>query len=185
MAEDEAAMNPADLERRFLELIERNEARIFRVCRAWARHPADFEDLRSEVLLQLWRSLPSFDGRSAEDTWLFRVALNVAMLFRRRERGRRERLDLFRRRAPEHDAAPDPSARVDRRDRLDRLTAAIAGLDPTDRAMVTLQLEDLSYAQIAEVTGLGESHVGVRLHRIRKKLAQAMTEDEEVRDARP
>ena len=174
----------SDLERRFLNLIESNRARIARICRAWARRRDDFEDLHSEILLQLWRSLPSFDGRAGEDTWLFRVALNTAMLFGRRERGRRNRLDLFRQSAPASVGDADPRERLEDRDRIERLSAAIAGLEPGDRALVTLQLEDLSYAQIADVTGLGESHVGVRLHRIRKKLAEALAEDEEVEHGR-
>lgn len=172
--------SPTELEQRFVDLMERNHARIIRVCKAWSRNPADFEDLRSEVLLHLWRSLPSFDGRSSEDTWLFRVALNVAMLFGRRERSRRNRLELFRQRAPTPTPMRDPIERLEERERLERLTSAIARLDAGDRALVILQLEGLSYAQIAEVTGLGESHVGVRLHRIRKKLGEAMAEDEEV-----
>ena len=171
--------SPTDLEQRFLDLMDRNHARIVRICKAWSRNPADFEDLRSEVLLQLWRSLPSFDGRASEDTWLFRVALNVAMLFGRREGGRRSRLDQFRQRAPAPAPAPDPSEGFENRERLERLMSAITSLDPGDRALIALQLENLSYAQIAEVTGLGESHVGVRLHRIRKRLTEAMAENEE------
>ena len=108
------------------------------------------------------------------------MALNVAMLFGRRERSRRNRLELFKQRAPTPAPARDPIERLDECERLERLTSAIARLDPGDRALVILQLEGLSYAQIAEVTGLGESHVGVRLHRIRKKLGEAMAEDEEV-----
>lgn len=158
-------------EGRFLDLLRRNRRRIERICRSWTDGGAERDDLRSEIHFQLWRSLPSFDGRAGEDTWLFRVALNTALLHARR-RGRRrdgaapdEALDAA--------SAAEPAAhrRLEERERRRRLVAAVRALPPVDRTLVTLWLEELTYRQIAEVSGLSENHVGVRLHRARKRLA--------------
>jgi len=65
---------------RFSSLLERNGGRIARISRSWARSPEEAADLEAEVHLQLWRSLPSFEGRSAEDSWVYRVTLNTALL---------------------------------------------------------------------------------------------------------
>ncbi|ANM31100.1 hypothetical protein ABI59_18245 [Acidobacteria bacterium Mor1] len=173
-----------EIERRYLELIERNRGRIDRLARSWARNPAEREDLRSEILLQLWRSLPGFDGRSGEDTWLFRVTLNVAMLHgrsrSRRERGREE----LEARAPTPPPAVDPGQRLDDQDRLERLRQAIAELPPPDRALIALHLEDLPYREIAEITGMNENHIGVRLHRLRAKLSRRLAKQEVDHDSR-
>ena len=167
-------MTRSELEPRYLELIERNRGRIGRLCRAWTRTGADFEDLRSEILLQLWRSLPSFDGRASENTWLYRVALNVAFQFGRQARRRRDRQIRLEREPLSQAHEPLPTERLETQERLDRLARAVADLPPADRALVTLWLEELPYSQISEVTGLSESHVGVRLHRIRKRLAEEL-----------
>lgn len=166
------------MEPRYLDLIERNQGRIGRLCRAWSRTRADFEDLRSEVLLQLWRSWPSFDERASEDTWLFRVALNVAFQLGRHTRRHKDGLDRLEREPLAVDHELPPSVRFEHQERLDRLTSAVADLPPLDRALVALWLEELPYGQIAEVTGLTVTHVGVRLHRIRKKLAERVAREE-------
>lgn len=167
-------------EQRFLDLVERNRGRVERLCRAFARSPTDLDDLRSEIWLQLWRALPSFDGRASEDTWLYRVGLNTVMLHGRREGLHRRASEAFER-EPWWMTATTPAAgteRMERQRRLERLHRALRRLDPADRALVALYLEELPYRRIAEVTGLSESNVGVRLHRIRERLKRWLDEDE-------
>lgn len=166
------------LERRFLELLERNRGRIERLARAFSRTPADQEDLEGEVCFQLWRSLPEFDGRSEEDTWLYRVALNVCLLQGRRERGRRQGRRAYEAEPRPATAPAEAETRLDVRRRRERLVEEVRRLPPTDRALVTLFLEEVPYRRIAEITGLTESNVGVRLHRARRRLAERMTEAE-------
>jgi RNA polymerase sigma-70 factor (ECF subfamily) len=162
-------------EERFLGLLRRNRRRIERICRSWTDGGAERDDLRSEIHFQLWRSLPSFDGRAGEDTWLFRVALNTALLHARRRGRRRDEaapdgaLDAASAARPA--AEPAAHRRLEERERRRRLGAAVRALPPVDRTLVSLWLEELTYRQIAEVTGLSENHVGVRLHRARKRLA--------------
>ena len=165
-------------ERRYLDLVERNRARLGRICRAWSRTAADAEDLRAEILLQLWRALPGFDGRSSVDTWLYRVALNTAMLA---GRGRGRRTDgqaRLERETPPPAVDPDAEGRLDTDRRLARLGEAIRALPAADRALITLQLEEAPYAQIAEVLGMSESNVGVRPHRIKTRLGRTLAGEE-------
>lgn len=176
MSADDHGRHP---EHRYLDLLRRGGSRIERIVRAWTRSAADAEELRSEIHLQLWRSLPSFDDRSAEETWLYRVALNTAMGFARKRRRRPERL-LPPDEMPEETAPAEAPAWIDERALLRKVRHALAELADLDRAIVALWLEDLPYRQIAEVTGLSEGNVGVRLHRARRLLAERLGEEETV-----
>ena len=157
-----------------LTLVRDNSARLRRICRVYARNE-DQRDLLQEILLQLWRSLPSFAGASSPHTWLYRVALNTALAYARRNPAQRERpID------EEHADIEDPidvHAQLDARERLTQLHAAIAKLDVVDRMLVTMYLDDRTYREMADVIGLSENHVGVRLHRIRKALTRQLAEE--------
>lgn len=167
-----------ELEQRYLDLVERNRGRIDRLCRSWSRSEVDREDLRSEVLFQLWRSLPGFSGRSSEDTWLFRVVVNVAMLHGRK-RSRRPEYPADSTRF-EQEQAPELSQgeRLEQSERIERLRRAVSRLQPADRALVTLLLEELAHREIAEVLGIEANAVGVRIHRVKKKLARELADEE-------
>ena len=135
---------------------------------------ADWKDLEQEILLQIWKGLDSFAGRSAVHTWLYRVALNTALTWRRsaaRAPGTVVQADALPEPAgPQHGRAPHAVRQelmaLEKAER--QTTEFMATLAPVDRAVLLLYLEDASYADIAEVTGLGESNVGVRLHRIKR-----------------
>ena len=163
------------LEDHFLALVSENRQRILRVCRVYAWTSQDREDLYQEVLFQIWRALPKLDRPAHANTWLYRIALNTAISFVRKDASRRERItpavhenldaSSDQRRQP-----PPQSANA----RIDDLYDAIAKLEKIDRAVMTLFLEDMSYEQIAEVTGLTPGHVGVVLHRAKKKISASM-----------
>ena len=127
-------------------------------------------------LRQVWRSLPRFAGRSSVTTWFYRVALNTALGWHRNERRRRERQQ------PLVDAEAVPAAGIDAAQRLhqrelvERLYDAIHRLPKADAALVLLYLDDLSYCEMAEVLGISENHVGVKLNRAKKALARLMSE---------
>lgn len=155
----------------FLEAIRENRGRLRRICRAYSGSRDEERDLYQEILLEAWRSLPSFHGDASLDTWLYRVALNTA-LARDRTRATRREATL-----PEDDPVmgsdpPRPDERMAERKRLERLYGAIDRLDATDRALVLMYLEERSYAEMAEVLGISANYVGVKLHRIRAKLAE-------------
>lgn len=166
----------SERERQFLELVRENRGRLLRIAGVYAAGEAEREDLYQEMLLQLWRSLPTFEGASSPDTWLYRVALNTALDHdRSRERRREARIDEghplrergFRR----------PDRDFEERERLGRLRRAIDELDDGDRALVLLHLEGASYEEMSEVLGITENYVGVKLHRIRRELAETLDEE--------
>ena len=170
---------PTKHEEKFLALVRENDGRLRHICRVYARDAEARQDLYQEMMFQLWRSLPSFAGASSIDTWVYRVALNTALTHARRRSARAE--------TPledDHVEAADLAASLDATDgtlelgeQSERLYAAIDRLGDVDRMLVTMYLDDRSYREMAEVIGISESHVGVKLHRIKKSLARALAEE--------
>jgi RNA polymerase sigma-70 factor (ECF subfamily) len=150
---------------------------LHRIARAFAAG-ADQQDLLQEMMLAVWRAAPAFRDESAPATFIFRVAHNCALTWRRRESGRGRRQEAFERLQTQECvggvSAGTPEAI------LDRLYAAIRSLESLDRSLMLLSLEGLSYAEIGEIHGLSETNVGARLTRARKKLAQMMEQQDEL-----
>jgi RNA polymerase sigma-70 factor (ECF subfamily) len=169
---------PAD-EHKFLELVTENRNRILRVCRVYAWNSADQDDLYQEIVFQIWRGLPTLKESQFANTWLYRVALNTAISFtRKRSSGfarsvHFEHADLTRKIESRQTTAASANAA----DRIADLYTAIYKLDPLERALITLFLEDFTYEQIADATGISANHVGVMLHRAKKKLSCLMVEE--------
>jgi RNA polymerase sigma-70 factor (ECF subfamily) len=137
---------------------------------------ADRHDLMQELMLALWRAVPAFRAASLPSTFIYRVTHNAALTWKRAERGYRRRLDTFEElqlapvESSEHAAGDAPA------ERLELLYAAIRRLEPVDRSLVLLQLDGVSYTDIAAIHGLTESNVGVRLNRIKQKLTAIIQE---------
>lgn len=144
-------------------MIRDNQRIIHKVCRIYRDSPEDREDLFQEVVFQLWRSYPSFRGGSKSSTWLYRVALNTAMV-------------SFRKNRPNVTSAeylPDvqfEDINYDGNERQEKLLASIRQLSEPDRALIALYLDELSYQQIAGILGISENNVGVKLNRIKIRL---------------
>jgi RNA polymerase sigma-70 factor (ECF subfamily) len=156
-------MSKATAQDRFLTLLDEHKRILFKIANAYGRGPADREDLVQEMVLQLWRSFLRFDEHCRFSTWMYRVALNVAISFCRQE-SRRPRIRPLE--GALDVAAPPP----ERQDDLRLLEEFIARLDELDRALVLLYLDGNRYDTIAEVLGISETNVGTRLGRIKDKL---------------
>jgi RNA polymerase sigma-70 factor, ECF subfamily len=160
----------------FKRWVSEHRAIVLKVARAYTRTSDDCQDLAQEILLQLWRSLARFEGRASASTWIYRVALNTALGWQRDERRRRARqkplIDVEDRSA----SRLDGSRHADQRELIQELYAAIRQLPKADAALVLLYLDDLSYREMAEVLGLSESNVGVKLNRAKKALSALMRE---------
>lgn len=153
---------------RFESLLHEHRKIVFKVAGLYSRSAADRDDLAQEIATQLWRSFGSYDeGRAKFSTWLYRIALNVAISQARRrpEADRFEPLDAHH---LETVGGGEGIAEAD--ERLAVLHAFIGRLDPLNRALILLYLEDRSYAEIAEVLGLSETNVATKLGRIRQRL---------------
>ncbi len=167
---------PAD-ERRFLELINENRNRILRVCRVYAWNSADQDDLYQEILFQIWRGLPALREKQFANTWLYRVAINTAISFVRKRASRSDRVIHFEHADLTRTIESRQASEENTQNRMADLYTAIYKLDTLEKALVTLFLEDLSYEQIAEATGISANNVGVMLHRAKKKLSCLMKEE--------
>jgi len=156
---------------RFLEQIEQNQDIVHKICGLYAANRDDRKDLSQEIICQLWKSYQSFRGDSKFTTWMYKVALNTALLNLRRHFGRVRTESL-----KEHHAdIPDKAAGKDKRGQISRLYEAICQLGKLDRAIILLYLEQLSYKEISEVIGISEPNVSVRLVRIKKKLKELLS----------
>jgi RNA polymerase sigma-70 factor, ECF subfamily len=158
----------------FKRWLEHHTGLVFKVARAFAPTDADRDDLVQEILLQLWRSLPRFEGKAKESTWIYRVALNTALAWHRGEKKHHAAHTPLL--AVEELPEPDDLAQRERAELVENLYAAIRRLPKVDAALVLLYLDDLSYREMAEVLGLSETNVGVKLNRARKQLGELMQE---------
>ena len=155
----------------FLQLVRENEARIRKICRVYTNGPEKRRDLFQDVLIELWRSLPSFEGEAEVGTWMYRVALNTA-LTRDRSEERRENAILSPSNPIWSDSFDPPGGKLESDERLERLYAAIDRLDEIDRALVLMYLDERPYQEMAEVLGMSVNHVSVKLHRVKAQLSE-------------
>jgi RNA polymerase sigma factor (sigma-70 family) len=144
---------------------------LARLAAAYARDKADRDDLLQEILVAIWRALPSFRGDASERTFVFRIAHNRGITFATRRRPAQP-MDL----ETLVDPRPDPASTLAFSDRHERLMAAVHRLAEPQRQCVMLNLEGLSNRQIAEVQGATENNVAVRLTRARKALRELLGE---------
>ncbi len=161
----------------FKTLLMEHGGAAVKVARAYTLTTEDCQDLAQEILLQVWRSLPQFQGRASASTWFYRVALNTALGWHRNERRRRARQQPILEVEDLSDRGLDSAQQMIEREVVQRLYAAIRQLPKTDAALVLLYLDDLSYRQMAEVLGISESSVGVKLNRAKKALGELMNEE--------
>ena len=154
----------------FTTWIRAHAGAIHRVARTYGRDAAECDDLAQEIVLQLWRSRGRYEEGRPAATWIFRVALNVAISFQRRER--RHHLRRTEEGAPLLGVAgPAPAeASVE----LERLQRCIDALGPLEKALVLLYLEGHDHAAIAEVLGISVSNVGTKLQRTKERLRDAL-----------
>ena len=151
-------------------MLSSNGPALLRLARSYTNNSCDRDDLFQDFALAIWQALPRFRNESSERTFVFRIALNRAITF----------LAQHRQATPGNDEieVPDlrrnPEKEFARHQEESRLTEAIRGLPMEYRQVITLTLEGLSYAEIADVLGVSESNVGVRLNRARQMLRKLL-----------
>lgn len=156
-----------EVDNHFLETIQANEGIIYKVASFYASTENPIVDLYQEIVLNIWKAFPSFREESKYSTWIYRIALNTCISFFRRKRISVNYIDIPLE-IPDHDEANDD---------IQELYKLINRLGKIEKALVLLYLEDKSYKEIAEITGLTVTNVATRLNRTKQKLKQ-MSEQE-------
>jgi RNA polymerase sigma-70 factor (ECF subfamily) len=165
-------MTEAERDRIFGEWLEAHKAILFKVARAYGATHSDREDLFQEIALQVWHSVEAFRSDAAVTTWIYRVALNTALAWNRKERkhgaGRQDfETATALLTAP---ASCDP--------RLEWIYQRIAELDEVNRSLALLMLDGFSYRDMSQILGLSESNVGVKINRIKAALSARLAKEE-------
>lgn len=154
----------------FLEQVNEQQGILHKVCRIYRDTDQDREDLFQDMLYQLWKSWPSFKGRSKLSTWIYRIALSTAVA-RYRKKSLPIDTGAEAQAVIEQVAAkPDPQPTESQT----RLRAAIQLLTPIEKAIITLYLDEHSYREMSEILGITENHIGVKINRIKTKLKKLL-----------
>jgi RNA polymerase sigma-70 factor (ECF subfamily) len=156
----------------FDDWLSQHKGIMFKIIRAYAFNQHDQDDLFQEISLQVWKSIPEFRGESNPSTWIYRVALYTATVWVRKEKTRPSTQSLT---TVEHTLTVTSHPRDER---SEWLYQQIGQLDPIDRSVCLLLLDGFSYKEMAEMLGISESNVGVKVHRIKQYLIQESKEVE-------
>jgi len=158
-------MATRDLQATFQHLVEEHRRILYKVCNSYCRERQSRDDLAQEITIQLWRSFPAFDGRCRFSTWMYRIALNVAISFYRKESTRKRHVISGEPHLLE--AAHETESRPEE---IRLLYQFIEGLDPLNKALLLLYLDDNSYREIAGVLGITETNVATKISRLKNKM---------------
>jgi RNA polymerase sigma-70 factor, ECF subfamily len=167
----ESSMPAAGLREQFAVLLARHAGVVRKIAATYCRDRDDRADLAQEIAYQLWRAYPRYDPARPFATWMYRIALNVAISHVRT--ASRERRHTVPYDEDLHDVA---AAAVDHetRQQIARMETAIAGLDPIDRALLVLYLDDHSHRAIGEILGISETNAGTKIGRLKERLRKAL-----------
>ena len=153
----------------FLSVIEQHKGIIYKIANSFKKDEDDKKDLMQEIILQLWRSFDSYDEKSKFSTWMYRVALNVAIASYRKEKKHNEFIAPM----PESVIAlADENISTEREYELGLLQKFIGELKELDRALMLLHMEQKTYKEIAVVVDISETNVATRISRVKEKLKQ-------------
>ncbi len=155
------------MEKPFLQLIHDHQGIIYKVSALYRDSREDREDLFQEIVYQLWKSYPDFTGASKPSTWMYRVALNTAIAIYRKPQLRVTHYTYL----PQH---LHPLQKETVSENEEYLFEALRTLSDAEKAIMALYLEEFSYREMAAITGLSETNIGVRLNRIKNKLKEIL-----------
>lgn len=151
----------------FLNALEENQEKLFRICSIYADDEEDAKDLFQEVLIHVWKSMSKFKGKSSMSTWMYRIALNICLRFKSKYTKHQQkliRLDALT------IANVGYAETEEETEKLKSLRKCVKKLNEADKAIVALYLEGMAYREISSILGLSENHIAVKIKRIKSKL---------------
>lgn len=160
------------LQREFTELIAEENANISRICIAYAESADDFNDLRQDALINIWRGMKTFREESSIRTWIYRVTINSCLsTIRSQKRHHHESLSQL------YDLIDSGS---DNREEIEKMHRAISTLRREDRAIIMMWLDDMSYDDIANAMGMNRNTIATRIRRIKEKIKLIYQKEEQI-----
>ena len=154
------------LEHSFVELLEKHQNIVHKVCRLYTNNEDAHNDLFQEISIQLWKAYPKFRGDAKFSTWMYRVSLNTAITLYRKSKRRVATQEFegvqFKIKAEEYDDTEERQLKL--------LYSAVQQLNDIEKALVFLYLEDKNYKEISETMGISEVNARVKMNRIKTKL---------------
>lgn len=160
------------LQREFTELIAEENANISRICIAYAESADDFNDLRQDALINIWRGMKTFREESSIRTWIYRVTINSCLsTIRSQKRHHHESLSQL------YDLIDSGS---DNREEIEKMHRAISSLRREDRAIIMMWLDDMSYDDIANAMGMKRNTIATRIRRIKEKIKLIYQKEEQI-----
>lgn len=151
------------MEKTFINIVDEHQNIIHKVSRMYRDTREDQEDLFQEIVYQLWKAFPAYREEAKISSWMYRIALNTAIAV-----FRKQRVGLtFQDQLPEHAYPPDTDEPSENEERM---YTALRQLNDAEKAVISLYLEDYSYKEIADITGISENYVGVRINRAKTSL---------------
>lgn len=160
------------METDFDKIIKTHYGILFKVARSYTSNKDDFDDLYQEILIQIWTSLSKFKNQSKISTWLYRVALNTALTFVKKDKKEKSKFSDVP--LENQKAYYDSERTTVSQDKISSLYKCINLLNKSDRAIILLYLEKCSYEEIAEIVGISVNNVGVKISRIKTKLHELL-----------
>jgi RNA polymerase sigma-70 factor (ECF subfamily) len=145
----------------FIDLVQQNEALLFKIVGLYCNNQKDKEDLKQEILYQAWKSFPSFKKESKFSTWFYRVGLNTALNFLKKAKTPVEPIEKAEKQLANNNEPED---------RKEQLFLIIKQLNEVDRMLIMLHLDGHKNQEIAEITGMTQNHINVKLHRIKNNI---------------
>lgn len=151
----------------FLIVLERNKGILYKVANSYCRNSEDRKDLIQEMILQLWKSFDNYNEKYKYSTWMYRISLNVAISFYRKENSRQRISNPF---TTESFDFTDTEIVEEKETNLGILNQIISKLNDLNKALILLYLEEKNYKEISEIIGISETNVATKVNRIKDKL---------------
>lgn len=164
-------MNRDSYIKEFTELIKLNQGILFKVSRTYCNGVICRDDLFQDILLELWKSYPTYDKKRKFTTWMYRVALNTAISQLRKDKGKKVYINQE---IPVHITEDNEYNEKNEREKI--LHKAINKLSKSEKSIIILYMDDYPYEEISDIIGISVTNVGVKINRIKKKLQKQLKE---------
>jgi RNA polymerase sigma-70 factor, ECF subfamily len=161
--------NPKDKEKIFTGIYDSYKDKIYRICYGYIYEKEQVDDLFQEIMINVWNSLDRFRGESKLGTWVYKVAVNTALLYNKKTKFY-TRINLTVNDISTNIPAIETDDYKSKEEKLQLLAHSISQLEKNDRLIIALILENLTYEQVSEIVGITPNNVGVKVNRIKKKL---------------